>query len=494
MAAVRKGDMEDLVLVLDFNKQYAAAAAIKLRGEKIYCRIIPGETDLEAVMAQEPMGLILAGGIEGKLLTEFDGRLLRAGIPVLALGDAAASVAKLLSGKAEEALALHSVHKVRFMPSPLTSELAESDRQLRVIRPLTLSKDLLPLAEAGEDAIGFMHATLPIFGLEFQIEPNDPDGTGILLHFAQEVCGCSPWWSDNAFISFAKGEIAEAAGDGIVACVMDGGLKSGVAAMLAHQAVGDRLRCVFVDHGLLREGEADGFMRQYRDILNLSVIGVSARDRFLEALAGKTSVEDKRRAIQDTMQAVLAETLSGIDPQVLVRSGNFEELYIGRDEYHALPASKPVIEPLRELFRDEIRTVGEALGLPAEIYSAQPFPSTGLALRIVGEVTAPRLHILRGADALFENEIRQAGLSKRLWKFFVYLYPIPYETSDAAVAMGLRALGAAGPAATDRAIPSRLPYDLLEQYVSRVREAFPEVKKVFYDITPGEGLATDELV
>ncbi len=484
--------MRDMLLVLDFSRQYAAAAAIKLRGERIFCRILPGDTDLETVITLEPMGLVLAGGVEGEPPAEFDGRLLRAGIPVLALGDAAVSAAMLLSGETGEALGLHSVQTTRFMASPVTGGLTESERMLETVRPLTLPRDLLPLAVAEETTIGFMHATLPIFGFEFQIEANDPDGTGILLHFAREVCGCTPWWSENAFISAAKSEISEAAGEGNAVCVMTGGLDSGVTAMLAQQAVGERLRCIFVDNGLLREDEADAFMRHYRDKLSLSIVRVNARDQFLKALKGKTKAADKRRAVSETMQRVLDQTASTLSFDAVIRARSYRGPLSGDVTAPCIHTDKPVVEPLRELFRDEIRNVGVTLGMPPEVTSAQPFPATGLALRIVGEVTESRLSVLRGADAAFRDEISQAGLSKRLWKYFAFLYHIPYENEGHPVAVGLRALGAASAAGTNRTIPSRLPYDLLERYVERVRRAYPEVRKIFYDVTPGESLSEDE--
>lgn len=480
--------MRDMLLILNFDKRFASAAAIRLRAERIYCRIVPADISLEEVIEAAPMGLILCGALGAQTPENLDGRLLRAGIPLLALGDCALCLGQLLSVDMEEAQAIHEVRSVRFGQSALTAGVDTSDRLLAWVRPFNLPPELQPIAWADEQVVGFKHTDLPLYALQFQIEQNDPDGMRLLMNFAQNICGCSAWWSDNAMIATAKAEIAEAAGGGSAVAVMTGGLDSGVAAVLAHRALGDRLRCIFVDSGLLRQGEQEEFVRFYRDRLNLPLTFVHARDQFLQALQGRLTAEEKSAAIHATMAEVLQQTTAGMAHSLLVRSTSCNDILRTGDTYAAPvgPAVQRVIEPLRELFKEEIRHIGEALGLPAEIYLAQPFPGTGLALRQTGEVTPAKLDILRRADAIFTEEITAAQLARKLWKYFAVLHDIPYENQRHAYAVALRAVNIGTVGGVSRAMPARLPWDLLERYEQRLRQACPEVVKVFYDFTPGD--------
>jgi GMP synthase (glutamine-hydrolysing) len=478
--------MQDMLLILNFDDRYASAAAIKLRGEGIYCRILPGDALPGEILALSPLGIVLAGGVVGKVPMSLDGRLLHAGIPILALGNTAASVAMLLNGKSLPPQERETVDTVRFEPSPLTEELSESERMLHTVYPLELTEEIAPIAYIGEDIIGFRHDALSIYGLGFQIESNDPDGFGILLRFAREVCGCTSWWNESAFISASRSDIAAAVGEGTAICAMTGGLDSGVSATLAHRALGDRLRCFFVDTGLLRENEAEDFLTYYREKENLHITRINAQERFLEALQGKTTQEEKRAAIDGCLRQVLHEAVAGVDYTAIIRGITCSEVMRFGYGQTLLPSEgKTVIAPLRELFKEEVRYVGEKLGMPPEITAAQPFPGSGLALRIHGEATPERLDTLRKADDMFCEAIVAAGLHKKLWKYYAKLYR---DDADQGGIISLRAVGRvdvqSGGAAT---IPARLPYDLLERYVQSVRESCPEIRKVVYDVTPGGG-------
>ena len=483
--------MRDMIAVMNFDERYASAIAIKLRAEKIYCRIVAGDTPAEEVFALNPLGIVLAGAVSGDIPALLDGNLLRGGMPILALGDAAAAVCELLAGSAQEPVVVQDVETVRLLPSRITEGISQSERMLCVVRPLTLSDDMDVLAQYNETVIGFMHRTLPIFGFQFQIESNDMDGIGILTQFATTVCGCFPWWNEGAFISAAKSEIAEAVGEGTAICAMTGGLDSGVSAVLAHRAIGDRLHCLFVDSGLLRQGEADRFMEYYSATLGLRITRINAVERFATALAGLSDTDDKRVAISMTMQAVLDEASAGMDYNVIIRGTSANDI-LRRQDTVASPSllqGKRMVQPLRELFKEEIRHVGEALGMLPEVYSAQPFPGSGLALRIIGEATPERLAMLREADAILREEIRQAGLHKRLWKYFAFMYHFPQDNDPEAVVIGLRAVSASSASGGMRALPARLPYDLLERCVERIMTGCPYVFKVFQDITPGSILS-----
>lgn len=485
--------MRDMLLVLNYDSRYAGALALKLRAERIDCRILPGDTPFETVIAEEPMGLVLAGSTKGDLPTSLDGRLLSCGIPVLAMGDAALAVNSLLGGSLDDKQSVRDVETVRFLPSKLTQGLTESERYLNVLRAMALPQDLEPLAMVDEQVIGFVHRSLPIYGFSFQLESNDVDGTSILISFAQAVCGCSPWLSDSAFIAATKQELQQlGAGDAV--CAMTGGLDSGVSAVLAHQVLGQRLQCIFIDTGLLRENEAEDFLAYYRGTLNMNILHINAQERFLSALAGLKDQREKAEAVADCYHEVLAETLARLRFELVILSTNANEV-LGAEAgtpTRPFPSDKPSYEPLRELFKEEIRDVGLALGMPQEICQAQPFPGTGLALRIRGEVNAARLQVLRKADAIFREDIKAAGLAKRLWKYFAMLDCPPEVDEGGSLSLALRALTLSSTADLLRALPARLPYDLLENYCSKVMEAYPEIKRVVNDITPGDSFTQVE--
>jgi len=486
--------MQDMLLVLNFDSRYASQLAMKLRAERFDCRILPGDTPLETVMLLAPMGLVLAGGVSGEVPLSLDGRLLAAGIPILAMGDASLALCTALHGQMEDTQAVHVVQTVRFLPSQVTEGLDESERFLNALRPMRLSDELLPLALCQERVIGFRHTTLQLFGFAFQTEQNDPDGMAILMRFAQDICGCTQRLTDSAFISSAKQQIQEAVGEGKALCAMTGGLDSGVAALLAHRAIGDRLQCLFIDTGLLRENEADDFLYYYQQTLGLNIRPVNAQDRFYEALEGVTQAEQKAAIIARVYLDVLKQEAASFDFTAVIRGTSANDVLRTGDEYitPGIPTNGTVVEPLRELFKEEIRRIGEALGMPADIHQAQPFPGTGLALRVMGAVTRHRLAILRKADAIFRDEVKQAGLGKRLWKYFAVLYHLNYEANEDALAISLRAVTIGSVGGEMRALPARLPYDLLERYTGRVMQAFPEVVKVVTDITPGSSYSQVE--
>ena len=477
--------MQDMLLILDFDHRYTAAAARKLRAEGIFCRILPGDALPQQVQALSPLGIVLAGGLGGDVPKALDGRILHAGIPVLALGDAAASVCLLLNGRVGDKQQREKADTIRLEPSPLAEDILESERMLVAIHPLQLTDDLSPLAYAEGHIIGFRHNTLPIYALGFQIESNDPDGMSILLRFAKDICGCSDWWSESVFISNSRSEIAAEVGDGTAVCAMTGGLNSGVSATLAHRALGDRLRCVFVETGLLRENEANAFVAYYRDVEGLSITIINARDTILSALRGLRNAQDKVDALNMTMKSILSDALSPMEYSAVIRGVTRDDLMGHGAEEDLLPdQGKTVIAPLSEFFKEEVRCIGEKLGMPPEITGRQPFPGTGLALRIEGEVTPQRLSTLRRADAIFVEELEQIALHRKLWKYFAFMQP--GEMPEGKDTISLRAVSLVDVQLGGvRALPARLPYDLLEKCTERILKTCPEVSRVEYDITPG---------
>lgn len=486
--------MRDQLLILNFDSSYAAAIAARLRAERISARVLPGHTSAEVIMNEGALGVILSGGTGSELPKDFDGQLLRYGVPVLALGSAAPVVASLLGGKAGPPEEVKEVDTLVFGPSKITQGLTQSERLFDTIHELHPSDDLIPLAYYNDRPIGLAHKSLDIFAINCQLEPNDPDMMGLLMQFAVDVCGCTKWWGEDAFISIARAEIVEAAGEGQALCVMSGGLDSGVTALLAHRALGQRLTCVFVDTGLLREHEVMEFSAYYKSAgLNLQVI--NAADRVLDALSGKRSPQSKCEALHAVLADVLSETAEALEYSLLVESSSSDYLFTGAKKAgkHSLINKRtPAIAPLRDLFKDEIRQVGVALGMPTEITAMQPFPWTGLALRIIGECTQGKLSLLRRADALFRHEIKEAGLHKRLWKYFSTLYELPYQDEGPALVVGLRAVSISHTGSDLRALPARLPYDLLERTSQQLLAQEAQLAKVIYDLTPSQNLQETE--
>ncbi len=487
--------MQDMLLILNFDSRYASTVAIKLRAERIDCIILPGDTPFEKVVAQGAMGLVLAGGVTGEIPATLDGRLLSAGIPVLALGDPALGLVSLLGGSLGPSEPMVEPLTVQFHPSRVTEGIGESERLVPTLRSMVLSDDLQPLATAEEHVVGFMHSKLPILGFSFQLESNDPDGMSMLMRFAQDVCGCSAWLTDNAFINATRDKVAQVVGEGRALCAMTGGLDSGVAAMLAHRALGDRLQCIFIDTGLLRENEAEEFLGYYERTLGMQIMRINAQDRFLEALQGVTGHTDKAAIVASVYHQVLQETAAKVPHQALIRGTSANDVLNTGDGYSTpgIASEAPLVEPLRELFKEEIRHIGESLGMPQEIYQAQPFPGTGLALRVLGEATGERLEILRRVDAIFREEIREAGLQRRLWKYFAVLYHLSHEADSQALAVALRAVTVGSVSGETKVLPARLPYDLQERVTARILQEYPRLLRVVNDITPGASYAEIEL-
>ena len=478
--------MRDKLLILNFDQRYAGAVAMKLRAERIFCQVLPGDTPYEQVMAQDARGLVLAGGVSGELPGMLDGRLLSSGLPVLALGDAAPAMALLLGGKLLERRSLREAVTVVFSPSAVTKGLHHSERYLDSLPALELNSELVPIAHAQEQVIGFAHAALPLFGLGFQPESNDPDGVSILLQFAKDVCACTMHYSESGFINAVRSDMEHRIGGGTAICEITGSLESGVTAALAHRALGDRLTCFLIDNCLLRENEREDILYYYRDTLGIRLQVIDAQERFCQALAGLVKNREKAEAIAALRRKVLAETAADIPHDAVILPATAGSPEAGSQAMPQLHSGKPVIKPLIDLFPGEIRYVGEALNLPGDICLAQPFPQTGLALRVEGEATRKRLAILRKADGILRDEIRKAGLQKRLYKYFAALSPVHGAPEELTVALRAVTLTSAG--GDYKPVPARLPQDLLESCTARLMQALPEVRRVLNDITPGRGL------
>lgn len=478
--------MQDFVLLINFDDLTSHALARRLRADSIYCRIVPGDISADEALASGAKGLILAAGCTGQA-SEIHQMMdyLQTGLPLLCLGDAALTLCTTLGGELSDTTESSIVSVVFDADDSLFTNVEDGERFLPARRTMLLSPEQGELcAQADSEAIGIHARQRDVWGLSFPLERNDPATAQILVNFAREKCGCTQWWTERAFIEGAKESILAVAGEGSALCALSGGVDSGVSALLGYLALGQRLHCVFVDTGLLREGEAEEVMDCCQQQLGLNVRRIDARAEFLLALRSVSDPGEKERIIASLIKDILkreAEAIPGIT--LILRGTNYADTPVS-DDINNLPAGIQIVEPVRELFKDEIRHVGESLGMPQAMISRQPFPGSGLACRIMASVTAERLAILRTADAIFRQEIEAVGLHRRLWQYFAALAISPLPGGG--VMIILRAVQAAEGGS---GMPARLPSDLLERVTAQVMRDCPEVQRVFYDCTPSKTYA-----
>jgi GMP synthase (glutamine-hydrolysing) len=503
---VRVGLDDRPVLVLDFGAQYAQLIARRVRECRVRSELVPHDITPEEVLAKNPYGLILSGGpasIYAEGAPRLDPRLLELGIPVLgicygmqamaqALGGEVAHTGTAEFGKTELSVLggvmLHDVGDVG------TCWMSHNDA---VVRPpagfgITASTPSTPVAGMEDPERGF-------YAVQFHPEVgHTPRGTDMLKNFLSDACHAPATWTALAVIDEQVELIRAQVGDARVICGLSGGVDSAVAALLVYRAVGDQLTCVYVDHGLMRQNESEQVVETFANHFQVPLVHVEAADRFLAQLEGVTDPETKRMRIGETFIRVFEEESRRFeDARFLVQGTLYSDVIESGSKTAAkikshhnvggLPADIDfeLCEPLRWLFKDEVRRVGEELGLPDEIVWRQPFPGPGLAIRIIGEVTAERLEILRHADAVIREEIRRAGLEREIWQAF-------------AVLPAIKSVGVMGDARTYeypiilRAVTSedamtadwaRLPYDLLERISSRVINEVAGVNRVALDIS-----------
>ena len=509
MAAVGHASVGDFdrVLVLDFGAQYAQLIARRVREAHVFSEIVPRDITAAEVRERRPAGIILSGGpasVYADDAYEIDPAILDLGIPVLGICYGHQVIAHTLGGTvSRNDVAEYGRADLELAGSSLIfHELPEqqvvwmSHRDAVAAPPdgftVTASTPDSPVAAMESRERG-------IYGVQFHPEvAHTPRGQEMLKHFLYEACHARPMWTHVGIIEQAVDEVRTAVGDATVICGLSGGVDSSVAAALVHRAVGDQLVCVFVDHGLLRKGEAQQVEETFRSNFHMNLIHVKAEDRFLDRLAGVTDPEDKRLAIGETFIRVFEEVAAEIpDARFLVQgtlypdvieSGTKDAAKIkSHHNVGGLPEDMQfdLVEPLRDLFKDEVRAVGEELGLPEEIVWRQPFPGPGLAVRIIGEITRERLDILREADAIVLEEVRRAGLYRDLWQTFGVLPAIRSvgvqgDGRTYAYPLIVRAVTSEDAMTADWA---RLPYDVLERISSRVINEVPGINRVAYDIS-----------
>lgn len=497
----------ETVVVIDFGGQYNQLIARRVRENRVYCEILPFDTPLEAVERRNPSGIIFTGGpssVFDEDAPTVDPRIFEMGVPILGICYGCQLIGYLLGGRVEkgEAREYGRTRIAYDTESRLFSGLNRDStcwmsHTLRVSDVpdgfrITASTPSCPVA-AMEDG------ERNIYGVQFHPEvQHTVFGGEILKNFLFRICGLKGDWDIGSFAERRIAEIRKLVGEKKVICAMSGGVDSSVAAVLVHKAVGKQLTCIFVDHGLLRKGEGDEVERTFRDRFDMNLIRVNAGDRFLSKLEGVSDPERKRKIIGEEFIRVFEEEagkLGDIDYLVqgtiypdVVESGTKTAAKIkSHHNVGGLPENMnlKLIEPLRTLFKDEVRRVGEELGIPPSIVWRQPFPGPGLAIRVLGEVTRGKLSIVREADAILRAEIAKAGLERDIWQYFACLPNIRSvgvmgDERTYVYTVALRAVTSTDGMTGDWA---RIPYPVLERISDRIVNEVPNVNRVVYDIT-----------
>ena len=499
--------MTDSIAIIDFGSQYTQLIARRIRELQVYCEVYPPAAPRADVERLAPRGIILSGGpasVYDQGAPQLPRFLLELGSPILGICYGMHLLALELGGHVARAprreFGPADIDIVA--PGPLFSDLPS---RLPVWMShgdsvLELPPGFVQSAESSFCSYAAMaNPARQIYGLQFHPEVvHTPQGKEILQHFVFDICQCRADWTSQTFIAGALEDIRTRVGTGRVLCALSGGVDSMVTATLIGRAIGDRLTCVFIDHGLLRANEAAEVV-ELAASLNLELCAVDARDAFLTQLRGVTDPEQKRRVIGAEFIHKFDEVAQGLGKFEFLAQGTLypdviESARVGTattiKSHHnvgGLPSTLPfkLVEPLRVLFKDEVRAVGRELGLPEQVVERQPFPGPGLAVRIIGEVTEPRLAVLRAADAIVREEIKNAPLDFKVWQYFCVLTPLQtvgvmgdertYEN-----VLAVRAVTSQDGMTADWA---RLPHDLLARISSRIVNQVRGINRVVYDIT-----------
>jgi GMP synthase (glutamine-hydrolysing) len=502
----------ELVLILDFGAQYSQLIARRVREQRVYCELHPCTIAFEQVKAMAPKAIILSGGpasVYGQGAPTVDPRLFELGVPVLGICYGLQLIAHLLGGKVEPAAQREYGHARLVVEK--NEGIFHRFAKREALDVWMSHGDRIAALPPGFQTIGVSgntpfcavgNAQRRIYGVQFHPEVvHTPRGTDILASFVFDVAGLSPTWTPGAFTEEAIAAVkAKVGGDDHVLCGLSGGVDSSVAAVLCHRALGDRLTCIFVDNGLLRLGEPEQVVATFSESFKLKLVAVDAREKFLTALRGVSDPEQKRKIIgrvfievfeeeakkvsdakwlvQGTLYPDVIESVSFKGPSAVIKSHH---------NVGGLPEKMNLrlIEPLRELFKDEVRAAGEAIGMPKDLLWRHPFPGPGLAVRCLGEITEKRLETLRLADAIVTDEIRSAGLYDSIWQAFAVLLPVrsvgvmgDERTYDEACAV--RAVYSVDGMTADWA---KIPNDVLARISTRICNEVRGINRVVLDIT-----------
>jgi GMP synthase (glutamine-hydrolysing) len=502
---------ENRILILDYGSQFTQLIARRVREERVYCEIHPPTITLDQIREWRPRGIILSGGPASVYDTDGPGAepgLLDLDIPILGICYGMQLLAKLEGAPVEPGRREYGRAEIRIV---VPNELFDGFETGEKVTVWMSHGDHVDSPPAGYEALAttpslpvaaFRALERPVYGVQFHPEvAHTPRGDEIISNFIFRISGCEPTWTPGSFVDDHLDRVRAQVGGEHVICGLSGGVDSSVAAALVHRAIGDQLTCIFVDTGLLRKGEREGVERTFRRHLGVHLEVIDAEEEFLSHLAGVDDPERKRRVIGERFIRVFERAAQevGQGSRFLVQGTLYPDVIESQSvrgpsavikTHHnvgGLPEdmSFELVEPLRELFKDEVRNVGRELGLPEELVGRHPFPGPGLAVRVLGDITRERLDVLREADAIYLEEIRTAGLYDDIWQAFAVLLPVrsvgvmgDYRTYDNVVAL--------------RAVTSRdgmtadwfpFPPDVLARISNRIINEVAGVNRVCYDIS-----------
>ena len=503
--------MLDAVLVVDFGGQYCHLIARRIRELNVYSEIVPSDISREEIeeinRRLQIKGMILSGGpysVYEPEAPKIDLQILNLGIPILGLCYGHQLIAHLLGGKV-----MHGAKQEFGVANVSIDKPDEILRGLKSIEKVWMSHgDTVQSLPEGFEVLAhtencpvaaFRHKERMLYGLQWHPEvAHTENGMAVLRNFVFGICGCKAEWNPSTLIDGKVEEIKREVGDGKAIIALSGGIDSSVSALIAAKALGDRLNAVFVDHGFMREGEPE-FVKETFEKMDVKIIVIDAREQFFKKMKGIVDPEEKRKIIGREFIRVFEEEAKRIGAEYLIQGTIYPDRIESGFRKHSekikshhnvagLPTKirfKKIIEPLKDLYKDEVRIIAKKLGLPDEIVHRQPFPGPGLAVRVIGEVTPEKVGLLRKADKIVSEEIEKSGLNGKLWQYFAVLT----DTKSTAVKGDARAYGFV---LAVRAVESReamtasfarLPYDVLERISTRITNEIPQITRVVYDIT-----------
>ncbi len=501
---------KELVLIMDFGSQYTQLIARRVRENKVFSRVVPFNISVKEIEELAPKGLILSGGPASSIAKKApypDKAIFKLGLPILGVCYGMQAIAELCGGKVKNTkereygrteLFIDDNRDLFFgLPSNFTCWASHGDFVIKLPAGFNISAHTLnsPIA-------AISNKKRKIYGVQFHPEVTHTEKGGMIIsNFLFRICGCSGFWNMRSFIRDSISNIKKTVSGGKVVLGLSGGVDSSVAALLIHKAINRNVRCIFVDNGLLRKDEPEQIKKVFRSELHLNLDYVNAQKRFLNVLKGVVDPEEKRKIIGREFVKVFEEEAHKFKGAKFLAQGTLYPDVIESISPTGAPSSKikshhnvgglpeqmklKLIEPLRDLFKDEVRHVGKELGLPENILFRQPFPGPGLAIRILGEVTQQRLDVLREVDSRVIEEIRKAGLYNQVWQSFAVLLPVKTvgvmgdeRTYDNVVA--LRCVSSTDGMTADWV---KLPYEILEKISSRIINEVKGVNRVVYDIT-----------